>query len=190
MKKDIIIGALLLIIGIVIGWLCRPKRIEKVVDIQRDTISNIRYYSRLELKGNTYKLDVPKIGVAEYVYVASDSVSIVYKDSIQYIMLPRQRYFTSVGDVDIWHSGIDSTIDSLNVVHKTEIITKTTHTPMPKNRIALGVEASYINTLSIPIYLEYGRMLHENVEIYGRVMRDMRMDMTGAAIGAKFQFGW
>ena len=190
MKKDIIIGALLLIIGVAIGFLCRPKRIERVVDTQRDTINNIRYYSRLELKENTYKLDVPKIGVAEYVFVASDSVSIVYKDSIQYIMLPRQRYFTSVDDVNIWHSGVDSTIDSLNVVHKTEIITKTTHIPMPKNRIALGVEATYINTLSIPIYLEYGRMLHENVEIYGRILRDVKLDQTGVAIGTRIQFGW
>lgn len=41
MKKNIIIGALLLIIGFVIGVLCKPRRIERIVDIQRDTITKI-----------------------------------------------------------------------------------------------------------------------------------------------------
>lgn len=41
MKKEIIIGALLLIIGFVTGIVCRPHRVEKVVDVQRDTITKI-----------------------------------------------------------------------------------------------------------------------------------------------------
>lgn len=126
MKKDIIIGVLLLILGIVIGVLCRPEHFRDATKmIQIDTVYETKYYSRLELANNTYKLDVPKIGRQEYIYVAADSAAVIYKDSIKYVMLPREYYYTSIDDVEIWHSGVDSVIDSLSILKQTATITKT-----------------------------------------------------------------
>ena len=192
MKKEIIIGALLLTLGFVIGILCRPNHFRDTADMVKDTlvIYDTARYSKLELASKSYRLNVPKIESPSLVYIPADSTTIIYRDSVRYVTLPKQYFFTSTDDVEIWHSGIDSTIDSLNVVRKTEIITKHVQPVTKYNRLALGIEASYINTLSIPIYFEYGRMLHKNVEIYARVMRDLKLDQTGVLIGTRYQFGW
>lgn len=135
MKKNIIIGVILLILGGVIGWLCRAEHFRDATEmIQIDTAYETKYYSRLELASNTYKLDIPKIGGNKYVYVAADSATVIYKDSIQYVMLPREYYYTSIDDVEIWHSGVDSVIDSLSILKQTATITKTeTVVQSPRN---------------------------------------------------------
>lgn len=182
MKKEIIIGALLLILGIVIGFLCRPHRIERVVDIQRDTTFVI----------DTHVIEKPVLvekRVTDTMYYAVHDTTRV-KDTL-YVALPREEKTYQGEDYLARISGFQPSLDYIETYPKTTYITEiqTKYKAFP-NRLALGVEASYISTFSIPIYLEYGRMLHENVEIYGRVMRDMRMDMTGAAIGTRIQFGW
>ena len=193
MKTNIYIGVIVFLLGIVAGGLLltlgsveREEEPEIVIEGHSDTI----FYSRLDLKAKTYKIDVPKISVKNYIYVQSDSVKVVYKDSIQYIMLPRQYYYTNTDDAEIWHSGIDSTIDSLNVVRKTEVITKTTQEPFKKNRLSLGAEVGYFTFPYIPIYLEYSRMLHRNVEFYVRALYDVPSESCGASVGAKLQVGW
>lgn len=142
MKKNIIIGVLLVFLGGVMGWLCRPSLIHDITEeVSVDTVYETIYYSRLELVKNTYKLDVPKIGRQDYVYIAADSATVVYKDSIQYVVFPREYYYTSMHDVEIWHSGIESTIDSVSFVQKTEIVTQTV-SRSPKNwRFAADVGA-------------------------------------------------
>ena len=182
MKKEIIIGALLLILGFVIGILCRPHRIERVVDIQRDTTFIV----------DTHIIEKPILIERTYydsLYVAvRDTIHI--KDSI-FVALPIEKKIYKGEDYLAEISGYKAVLERIEVYPKATIIREVVPQMVtPSNRLALGVEASYINALSIPIYLEYGRMLHENVEIYGRVMRDMRLDMTGAAIGTRIQFGW
>ncbi len=161
-------------------------------EVQRDTV--VRHdtikYSKLELIGKNYTLDVPKIKRREYVFIPADSTTIIYRDSVRYVTLPRQYFYTKVKDAEIWHSGIDSTIDSLNIVVKTAEITKNTISAQPKNSIGIGIEPSYMNTLSIPIYLEYERMLHKNVGIYGQIAYDLPSKTFGVGIGAKVSVGW
>lgn len=82
-------------------------------------------YTKAELAMQTTKLDVPKVSAPEYVWVVGDSASVVYRDSIRYVMLPREFYYTRTHDAEIWHSGVGSTIDSLNVFQSSTIITKT-----------------------------------------------------------------
>lgn len=160
---------------------------------QRDTVTvyDTARYSRLELVSNTYKLDIPKIGVPELVYIPSDSTTIIYRDSVRYVTLPRQFFYTRTADAEVYHSGIDSRIDALNVFHKTQTITKTvTQSLTNRNALTFGIEPSYLNTLSIPIYLEYERMLHKNVGIYGQIAYDLPSKSWGVGIGAKFSVGW
>jgi hypothetical protein len=125
-----------------------------------------------------------------YVFIETERLDTVYRDNIQYVKMPREYYYTRVKDAEVWHSGIDSTIDSLNVVVKTAEITKNTISAQPKNSIGIGIEPSYMNTLSIPIYLEYGRMLHKNVEIYCQIAYDLPSKTFGAGIGAKVSVEW
>ena len=193
MNKNLCIGIIVFLLGIVavgllltLGSVEREEEPEIIIEGHSDTI----FYSRLDLKAKTYKIDVPKISVKNYIYVQSDSAKVVYKDSIQYIMLPRQYYYTNTDDAEIWHSGIDSTIDSLNVVRKTEVITKTTQEPFKKNRLALGTEVGFICAVQVPIYLEYSRYLNRNISVYARVVYDVPSASYGAFVGAKIQVGW
>lgn len=159
---------------------------------QNDTI--VRYdtikYSRFELTTKSCRLEVPKISRPELVYIPADSATIIYRDSIRYVTLPRQYFYTKVEGVEIWHSGIDSTIDSLNVVRKTQEITKTTQTVTKRNALSIGIEASYLNALSTPIYLEYERMLHKNVGFYGQIFYDLPTRQYGVGIGMHLQLEW
>mgnify|MGYP003289237854 CR=1 FL=1 len=184
---------LVLVVGFVIGILCRPKHFRDATKMsQNDTIvrfDTIRH-SRLELTTKSCRLEVPKISKPELVYIPSDSTTIIYRDSIRYVTLPRQYFYTKVEDAEIWHSGIDSTIDSLNVVRKTQEITKTTQTATKRNALGIGLEVTYYGSPYIPIYLEYSNMLHKNVEMYARIFYDIPSQSYGFGMGAKVSIGW
>lgn len=196
MKKNIIIGALLLIIGIVVGLLCRPDHLrDEVKMVQTDTIFRFDTikYSKLELIGKNYKLDLPKIAVPKLTFLNVEKIDTVYKDKVMYITYPREYYYTSVKDVEIWYSGIDSTIDSLNVVAKNVVISKTeTTTKLVRhtNRLRLGIEANYYSTPFIPIYLEYERMLHRNIGFNARFFYDLPTRLYGVGVGLNVQIDW
>lgn len=193
MKKYIPYLVIFLIGALAGMWAHRQYHFRGVTKMfQNDTIvrfDTIRY-SRLELVRNTYELDIPKIGNPRMVLIPADSATIIYRDSIRYVTLPRQYFFTETEDAQIWHSGIDSTIDSLNVVRKTQKITNTPQTVTKRNALSFGIETSYLNTLSIPIYLEYERMLHKNVGIYGQIFYDLPARQYGAGIGMHIQLEW
>ena len=186
--KNIIIGASFLVIGIVMGLLFRPKQTDEkiITKIEYKT----KYYSSLELQGKTYKIDVPEIGVQKYIYVAVDSVSVIYKDSIQYVMLPREYYRTNIDDVEIFHSGIDSKIDSLKFSHKTEVVTNKIRPTAKRNNLELGIEADYCTSFSLPVYIEYERMVRKNIGIKTSLYYDMRVRQWGLLIGTSLQFAW
>ena len=194
--KNIIIGALLLIIGVVMGILCRPDHLrDEVKMVQTDTIFRFDTikYSKLELIGKDYKLDLPKIAVPNFTFLSVEKIDTVYKDKVMYMTYPRENYYTSVKDVEIWYSGIDSTIDSLNVVAKNVVISKTettTQTVTKRHSFTLGIEASYCSALSIPIYLEYERMLQRNIGINAGLFYDLRLRQYGVSVGLNVQVGW
>ena len=173
---------LILVVGIVIGILCRPKRIERVVDIQRDTITKI----------DTHIIEKPVLvekRVTDTMYYEVHDTTRV-KDTL-YVALPREEKTYQGEDYLAKISGFQPSLDYIETYPKTTYITEiqTKYKAFP-NRLALGVEASYISTLSIPIYLEYGRMLHKNVEIYGQAFYDLPLRQWGAGIGIKAGVEW
>ena len=193
MKKVIIIGALLLIIGIAIGLLCRPNsshkgenQPQKDAIILFDTIT----HSKLELAQNALKLDLPNTGVKELVFIQEDSTTIIYRDSVRYVTYPREYFYTKTKDAEIWHSGIDSTIDSLNVVRKTEVITKTIQPVTKRNTLGIGIETSYFAAASIMPFVEYEYSPKPWVSIYGQVGYDLPTQLWGFGMGAKIQISW
>ena len=194
MKKYIPYLVIFLIGALAGMWAHRQYHFRDATNMpQNDTIVRLYTvkYSKLELIGKNYRLDIPKVSRKELVYIPSDSTTIIYRDSIRYVTLPRQYFYTKVDDAEIWHSGIDSSIDSLNVFTRTMTVTQTVpKTVTHRNALTLGVEPNYLNTFSIPIYLEYERMLHKNVGIYGQLHYDLRTNLFGAGIGAKVSIGW
>ena len=194
MKKSIPYLVIFLIGALAGMWTHRQYHFRDATKMpQNDTIvrfDTIRH-SRLELTTKSCRLEVPKIIRPELVYIPSDSTTIIYRDSVRYVTYPRGYFYTKTEDAEIWHSGIDSSIDSLNVFTRTMTVTQTMPQAVTnRNALTFGIEPSYLNTFSIPIYLEYERMLHKNVGIYGRINYDLQTKMFGAGIGAKVSIGW
>ena len=189
--KKIVLYVVVLLLGLLIGaGTCYNHY--RHIPAQVDTVYKYEKvpYTPLELKGNTYELEIPQINVGKHVFIDVALLDTVYRDSIRYVVYPRQYYYTKVKDAEIWHSGIDSTIDSLNVVQKSTNITNTYKAKEKKNTLSLGLETSYCSTFSIPIYLEYERMLHKNVGFNASLFYDLPLRQYGVAVGINVQIGW
>lgn len=193
MKKNIIIGVSLLVIGIVGGvFLCRAFHHDKVEVVQKDTIvmhDTIRY-SRLALDYETVKLDLPKIGKKEYVFIVEDSTTIIYRDSIRYVTALREFFYTRTPEVEIWHSGIDSRIDSLNVYRSSSVITQTISRKERLHEISAGLELSYSDALRMPFQVEYSYMLKPWMSMYGYAEYELFTKQFGIGAGMKIQISW
>ena len=191
MKKEFLIGLAVLFLGIVIGLLCGRNHFGKTEVMQSDTVYvyETMRYSALELKGKTYTLDIPKTKRA-MVLLPIEKTDTIVKDKKVYIAMEREWRYTETDEVQIWHSGVDSTIDSLNVMRKTEIITEIVQEAMKRNYLSFGIEAGYSAIPHIPIYLQYERMLHKNMGVYVRAFYDIPRLSYGVSVGAKVQVGW
>ena len=182
MKKNIIIGALMLILGFAIGILCRPKQTERVVDIQRDTII---YRDTIR---ETYPIEISKEVVRKEYVVVRDTLRI--KDTL-YLSLPMERRVYGSDDFYAEVTGYKPSLDYIEVFPKTRIIKETiTQSVTNRNALSIGMEFGYMTALSLPIYLEYERMLQKNVGIYGRIMYDLNAEQFGASVGVHLQFEW
>lgn len=145
--KDKIIIAVIAIAAFLLGTLMprSPKVETRDVVVYRDTS-----YSRLSL-GEIKKLDVPEVqGVPMVVYVPEPEVKIEYRDSIRYVVLDREHKFLNNPDVKIWYSGVDPTIDSLQVKRQTVIQTE----PWKRHSISLSGEVGF-NMLGVGAEYEY-----------------------------------
>lgn len=193
MKKNIIIGVSLLVIGIVGGvFLCRAFHHDKVEVVQKDTIvmhDTIRY-SRLALDYETLKLDLPQIGKKEYVFIVEDSTTIIYRDSIRYVTALRDFFYTRTPEVEIWHSGIDSRIDSLNVYRSSSVITQTISRKERLHEISAGLELNYSDALRMPFQIEYSYMLKPWMSMYGYAEYELFTKQFGIGAGMKILISW
>lgn len=182
MMKKYIPYILVLMVGFVIGILCRPHRIEKVVDIQRDTTILI----------DTHIVEKPVL-VEKYIQdsllVAVHDTTIV-NDTI-FVALPMEKKIYKGEDYLAEISGYKPNLDRIEVYPKTTTIKETiTQSVTICHALGLGLEANYINSPYIPIYLEYERMLHKNASFYARVLYDIPSQSYGFGLGAKVSIGW
>ena len=193
MKKYIPYLVIFLIGALAGMWAHRQYHFRDATEMsQNDTIvrlDTIRY-SKLELMGKNYNLDVPKIGSPELVYIPTHSLDTIYRDNIQYVTLPRQFYFTETEDAQIWHSGIDSTIDSLNVFRKNTTITQTIQPVTKRNALSIGIEANYATIPSFPVQLEYAYHIKPWFNIYGYAEYELLRKHWGIGIGTKIEISW
>jgi hypothetical protein len=173
---------------------CNPRVGGKDVLVQSDTIVKYEtlHYSRLELAKNTIKLDVPKVSIRELVFIEESSLDTIYRDSIRYVTLAREYFYTKQDDVEIWHSGIDSRIDSLKYTMRETIITDTYKRRDWKHEIKLYGSAGYKYNLgfSTPVGAEYTYYPKRWVGIGGKAEYDFAQKTTGVYATMNFRFGW
>lgn len=117
---------------------------ERIVEY-RDTS-----YSRLNM-GTVFKLETPKVSrVPSIIFIPETEVKIEYRDSIRYVVLDREHKFLNNPDVNIWYSGIDPTIDSLQVKRQTVIQKE----PWKRHSVSLSGEVGF-NMLGAGAEYEY-----------------------------------
>lgn len=180
--KKILPFVIILIVGIVIGWLCRQSCIRPETIIQRDTLVRIDTVKEL------YPVSIREEIVDTLRIVIRDTVRV--KDTL-YMNLPLEKKLYASSEYYAEVSGYRPNLDYIEVYPKTKIVKEyVSQSATSCNTLSFGIEPSYLNTVSIPIYLEYGRMLHKNVEIYGQIAYDLPSKTFGAGIGIKAGIQW
>ena len=180
MKKDIIIGALLLILGFAIGLMCRKEHFREVAKMSTDTLVVV----------DTHIIEKP-ILVERTV---RDSLLVAVHDTIRlrdsvYISLPREVKVYAGDNYYAEVSGYRPNLDYIEIYPKTTTITQT-QSVSRTNQLALGFEMQYYGNTYIPIYLEYSHLLHRNVEMFGKILYDLPSQRMGVGMGVKLQVGW
>lgn len=171
---------------------CNPRVGGKDVLVQSDTIVKYEtlHYSRLELAKNTIKLDVPKVSARELVFIEESSLDTIYRDSVRYVTLPREHYYTKVDDAEIWHSGIDSRIDSLNVFRRDVVVNDVYKRKDWKHEISIYGSAGYCGVPRVPIGIEYAYYPKKWIGFGGKAEYDPLNKSTGIYATARLRFGW
>ena len=186
--KKYIPHIVILIIGIVIGALCREHHFRNIVDNpQRDTIfvRDTFEYTREVLSQSTKVVHQKD---TEYIYIeVRDTVE---KEKKVYVPMPRQFYHTRVKDAEIFHSGIESRIDSLNIFSTTANITQTYLPKEKKHFITIYGSIGYMDVLRMPVGAKY---LYRPIPWWGvgaKVEHDLALDVTGAYVTTEITFGF
>lgn len=181
--KKIIPYIIVIALGMVIGWLCRGCYIsDNEPLIQRDTIvytDTIREAYPVEIRNETI-----------------DTMLVTIRDTLRiketlYLSLPMERKVYASDEYYAEVTGYKPSLDYIEVFPKTRIIKETiTQTEANRNALSIGMELGYMNALSLPIYLEYERMLQKNVGIYSRMLYDLNTRQFGVSAGVNIQFEW
>ena len=182
--KDIIIGVLLIVLGFVVGLLCRPDHIREVTKKVTDTLVVV----------DTHIIEKPILierTVKDSLLVAVHD-TIVIRDSV-FVPIPIETKTYKGEDYFAEISGYKANLDRIEVYPKTKVISKmetTTQKVAKRNGLTIGIDAEYCQTVSIPIYLEYERMLHRNIGVSARFFYDVPTRLYGVGVGVNAQIGW
>lgn len=183
MKKFILLLAVM-IVGVVLGvGLCRQfYSPERVIEVQKDTTFLI----------DTLVIEKPAKVRTEYV---AETILVPVRDTLWlhdtlFVQLPMQKKFYKEDTYYAEVSGYNPNLDYLEIYQRTVTISKTETVKEKKNGLAVGTELGWCITPSIPIYLEYTRKLHRNVELNAGVFHDLVLGETGFRVGVNANVGW
>jgi hypothetical protein len=183
MKKDIIIGTLLLILGFVVGLMCRKDHIREVTKMVTDTLVVV----------DTHIIEKPVLVER----TSKETLLVEVHDTTRihdtlYIALPMEKKIYKGEDYLAEISGYKANLDRIEVYPKTVTVSKTEIVTQPtkSNTLALGAEMQYWGYTSIPIYLEYSHLLHQNVEMFMNLSYDLPTKQMGVGMGVQIQFEW
>ena len=187
MRKYILLLAIL-IVGMLIGMgISRTYYVQREMDVQRDTIfvhDTIAYTKQVlaERTKIVHRKDT------EYVYVRLTDT--IYRDGVRYVTLPRQHYRTRVKEAEIFHSGIESRIDSLNIFTTTANITETKFAKEKKHSFTLYGSVGWIDRLRLPVGGKYLYSVYPWWKVGGKVEHDFAQSITGVYATTEFTISW
>ena len=154
---------------------------ERIVEY-RDTS-----YSRLNM-GTVFKLETPKVSrVPSFIFIPETEVKIEYRDSIRYVVLDREHKFLDNPDVKIWYSGIDPTIDSLQVKRQTVIQKE----PWKRHRMGLEAEVGYYGDFGLMAGATYEYDLFKWLSVSAKAGYDFHIEKPYVAAGLNISlYSW
>lgn len=155
MKQNVII-AFVAICAFLLGALMpRTSEIQEVsvkTEVEREAITHSNIPS-VPVKPPTSD----KEKEIEYIYIPApkaDADTVWMHDTV-WVKMPRQYYYAETEDVKIWHSGIDSRIDSLVNFRERQVITKTYKEPWRRNSFAIYGETGYCSDFRLSVGATY-----------------------------------
>ena len=190
--KTFITTVLSIAIGFGIGILVlttRPQNPTHPEYEKRDTVfvyDTVRY-GKDELADATTEL--PPAPQPEYIYVPEIIIKKEVVHDTTYIVLPRRQYYTEKEGLCIWHSGVQSRIDSVDYASRSYVIKPVPQKPK-KNTVSVGMEVGYANAFRSPLYVQYERRIEDWFSVYAKVEHDLISRETGAHLGGKFNINW
>lgn len=183
--------------GLLLCLTYKPRITDKDVLIKRDTIERKVYvsYDMAELLKGTKTLDIPPTKNFVPVYlVPKDSVRIEYRDTgsvrIEYVVLPRKAYHTQMKDIDIYHSGVDSQIDSVTFSYTNTTIKEQYKRRDWKNEISIYGMVGYKNSFSVPVGIDYTYYPKRWVGFGVRAEYDVIQKTSAIMAKTNIRFGW
>lgn len=175
---------LVFLIGVIVGFYATERHFRDATKM-------------LVLSDTTYVYDTTRIvmpPVTNHIHT-TDTMMVMVRDTLvvhdtTFVVLQKEvkeyrgeEYYAKV-------SGYKPSLDYIEVYPKTTIITNTERIAPDKNSISLGINVGYLNTFSFPLYLEYERMLHKNIDIHARMLYDLPRKTVGAEVGASVRIEW
>ena len=181
--KKVLICILLLVVGMLIGWLFRPSKTETIIETQVDTLVRV----------DTHIIEKPVLiekRIKDTVYVAVQVHDTTTINDTLYMKLAFETKTYKGDDYLAKVAGYNPSLYYIEVYPKTVTITQT-QSVTNRNALALGFEMQYYrDNPYIPIYLEYSYMLHKNFGMYGKLLYDIPTQSVGVGLGIKAQIGW
>ena len=125
----------------------------------------------------------------------NDTIPVEVKDTMWlhdtcYIALPLEKRTYKREDFYAEVTGYDPRLTYIEVYPKTVVVSKMEIPKEKKNYLAVGMDASWCMNASIPIYLEYTRVLHKNIALRAGVFHDLAINETGFRVGINANVGW
>lgn len=180
--KKILPYIIVIVLGMVIGWLCRGCfHTDKTPIVQKDTIV---YRDTIKER---YPIEISKEVVDTMLVVLRDTIRL--RDTL-FVSLPLEKKIYGNSEYYAEVSGYRPSLDYIEVFPKTRVVTERIVEKRKMNSLSAGVELGYMNGLTLPIYLEYERMLQKNVGIYGQMLYDLNARQFGVSAGVNIQFEW
>ena len=182
MKNNIIIVILVLVVGFVLGLICRKTEYVETTIVERDT--TVVVDTHIVEKPVPYKVTVTDTLLKE----VTDTVRL--NDTL-YVRLPLEKREYRREDFYAVVAGYEPRLIYMEVYPKTVYVTEVQKQIVrQKNYFSLGTEILYADMLHSYIYAEYERMLHDNVCLSVRALHDIPTQSNGFSIGIKAQLGW
>ena len=173
--------AIVLIVGLMIGWIPKGRLQKETIVEKRDTLivrDTVTVYQPKEVVRERLRTEYVKVRdtvrIHDTLYMSLELEKRVYK---------RDEFYAEV-------TGYNPALTYIEVYPKTMYVTETVKKKDKRNYLSAGVEAMYCGNFHAPVYLEYERLMHQNFSIYVRGARDIVIRTNIVSAGAKVQFGW